>query len=82
MLRGDYKLSEIWSWAGWVGYDFIDYKRIARSDDRLTLGSTVNYSLFRNFALTFDYQHVNLDSSVSSNSFDRNVYTFGGTYKF
>ena len=55
---------------------------VSRNDDRVLLNSTVNYNVLRNFALTFDYQYTNLDSNLSGYSYQRNVYTLGGTYKY
>lgn len=82
LARADYLLSDIWSFSGRAGYDFIDYTATTREDDRWLAGTTVSYFVWRNLALTFDYQYINLDSNITANSFDRNMFTFGGTYKF
>jgi hypothetical protein len=82
LVRSEYALSDIWSLSGRAGYDFIDYTATTRQDDRWLAGTTIRYYIWRNLALTFDYQYLNLDSNIPAASFDRNMFTFGGTYKF
>jgi len=82
LVRTEYILSDIWSFSGRAAYDFIDYTATTRQDDRWLAGTTVRYYIWRNLALTFDYQYINLESNITANSFDRNMFTFGGTYKF
>jgi hypothetical protein len=46
------------------------------------IGTTMTYSVWRSFGLTFDYQHIQLSSNVPLQSFTRDVVTIGGTYKY
>jgi hypothetical protein len=82
VLRGDYLLTDIWSLSARAGYTFTDFKETGRQDDQWVAGTTVSYFVWRNLATTFEWQYVNLDSSVDANSFDRNVFTLGATYKY
>lgn len=81
-LRADYVVTDLWSLAGKLGYDYVDYTATPRRDNQWLLGTTISYFIWRDLALTFDYQHIALDSNFSVNSFNRNMYTLGGTYKF
>jgi Putative beta-barrel porin 2 len=82
VLRTDYRLTDIWSLSTRLGYDFIDYTRTPREDNQWLAGLTASYFVWRDLALTFDYEYIELDSNFAANSFTRNIYTFGGTYKF
>ena len=82
LLKADYLLSDIWMMSGKAGYTFTDYKLSPREDNLWTAGTTVSYFIWRNLAATFDYQYIDLDSNIPVNSFDRNVYTVGATYKY
>ena len=82
LLKGDYLLSDIWKVSGKAGYTFTDYELSTREDSLWVAGTTVSYYVWRNLAATFDYQYINLDSNISVNSFDRNLYTVGATYRY
>lgn len=82
LLRTDYRLTDIWSLSTRLGYDFIEYTQTTREDNQWLAGLTASYFVWRDFALTFDYEYINLNSKFTANDFNRNIYTVGGTYKF
>jgi hypothetical protein len=77
-----YALSPEWAASGRAGYINTTYVSNPRRDDAWTFGTTVTYSVWRNFALTFDYQHTELSSNVAFQGFSRDVVTLGATYKY
>jgi hypothetical protein len=82
LLRTNYRLTDIWSLSARLGYDFIGYTQTPRRDNQWVAGLTASYFVWRDLALTFDYQYITLDSNFDANDFVRNIYTVGGTYKF
>jgi Putative beta-barrel porin 2 len=82
LLQADYRLTDIWSLSTRLGYDFIRYTQTTRKDNQWLAGLTASYFIWRDLALTFDYEYIDLNSNFAANDFSRNIYTFGGTYKF
>jgi hypothetical protein len=82
LLQATYALAREWAASARFGYIRTDYLDVTRTDDSWTGGGTVTYSVWQNFGLTFDYQHVQLSSNVPLQSFTRDVVTLGGTYKY
>jgi hypothetical protein len=77
-----YALAPEWSASGRAGYIHTDYKGFNRTDDSWTIGPSLTYSVWRNFGLTVDYQHIQSASNVSFDSFSRDVVSVGVTYKY
>lgn len=71
-----------WSASGRFGFVHTDYVSTPRNDDAWTVGATFNYSVWRNFGVTLDYQHIDLASNVPLQGFTRDVVTLGLTYKY
>lgn len=82
LLRADYRLTDIWSLSTRAGYDNIKYTQTPRRDNQWLAGLTASYFVWRDLAMTFDYEYIRLDSNFAANDFTRNIYTVGGTYKF
>jgi hypothetical protein len=82
LLQATYALAREWAASARFGYIQTDYVGTGRTDNAWTEGVTVSYSVWQNFGLTFDYQHVQLNSNVPLQSFTRDVATVGGTYKY
>jgi hypothetical protein len=82
VTRADYAFAPEWTAAAIGGYVHTDYVRSVRQDDGWTLGSTLTYSVWQNFGLTLDYQHVELVSNAVLQSFSRDVVTLGVSYKY
>jgi hypothetical protein len=53
-----------------------------RLDDAWTGGATLTYSLWVNFGITLDYQHIELKSNAPFQSFTREIVTLGATYTY
>ena len=81
-FKADYTLTDTWSLSARVGYTLIDYKDSTRENDQWVAGTAINYYIWRNLAATFEWQYVNLKSSIDANSFERNVLTLGTTYRY
>jgi hypothetical protein len=89
LLQATYALAREWAASARFGYIRTDYVDTIRRDDAWTGGATVTYSVWQNFGLTLDYQHVALTSNVpfqgfllTPTGFTRDVVTLGGTYKY
>ena len=81
-LTGDYILDEIWTLSAKVGYSNTDFLTGTREDDMWSGGVAANYFIWRNLAATFEWEYVDVESNISSNSFERNQFTAGATYKY
>ena len=77
-----YAIAPEWSASGRAGYIHTDYKGINRADDSWTVGPTLTYSVWQNFGLTLDYQHIETSSNVPLASFTRDIVSLGVSYKY
>ena len=59
-----------------------DYNETPRRDNGWTAGTTLTYSIWRNFGLSLDYQHLALNSNVPDQGFSRDIVTLGVSYKY
>jgi Putative beta-barrel porin 2 len=82
LLQVTYALAREWAASARFGYIHTDFVGTFREDDAWTAGATITYSVWRNFGLTLDYQHVQNNSNVPFQGFSRDVVTLGGTYKY
>ena len=82
LAQATYALMTEWSASGRFGFIHTGYVDTHRADDAWTMGTTVNYSVWQNLGLTFDYQHIQSSSNVAFQGFTRDVVTFGLTYKY
>ncbi len=82
LLQATYALAREWAASARFGYIHTDYVATFRKDDAWTAGGTVTYSVWQNFGLTLDYQHVQLRSNVPLQGLTRDVVTLGGTYRY
>lgn len=82
LAQATYALAPEWATSGRAGYIHTDYVSSPRRDDAWTVGTTFTYSVWRNLGLAFDYQHVGMTSNTALQSFSRDVFTLGLTYKY
>jgi Putative beta-barrel porin 2 len=82
LLQTTYSLAREWSAATRFGYIRTEYIDTIRHDDGWLAGATWNYWFWRNFAVTVDYQYSQVQSNVPLNSFNRQVVSVGGTYRY
>jgi hypothetical protein len=78
----NYTLVPEWTVSARAGYIRTGYKGINRTDNSWTVGPTLTYSVWQNFGLTLDYQHVGTASNVALQSFARDIVTVGVSYKY
>jgi hypothetical protein len=82
LVQATYAIAPEWAAAARLGYIHTTYVGTTRLDDAWTGGATITYSVWLNFALTLDYQHIELKSNVPLQSFTRDVVTLGATYTY
>ncbi len=82
LLQATYALAREWAASARFGYIRTDFVDTVRRDDAWTGGATLSYSVWQNFGLTLDYQHVQLNSNVPLQSFTRDVVSVGGNYRY
>jgi len=82
LLQATYALAREWAASARFGYIRTDFVDTVRRDDAWTGGATLTYSVWQNFGLTLDYQHVQLNSNVPLQSFTRDVVSLGGNYRY
>jgi hypothetical protein len=80
--QANYALFPEWELNGRTGYVRAVYTDTPQRDNAWTFGATLTYSIWQNFSLSFDYQHLALNSNVPGQSFSRDVVTFGISYKY
>jgi hypothetical protein len=77
-----YGLSRWWSVGARFGYTRADYIGFDRTDDGWMAGASFNYEIWRNLALTLDYQYSTGHSNLVFSDYTRNQYTAGLTYRY
>jgi hypothetical protein len=82
LLQATYAVSREWATSARFGYIRTDYVGADRRDNAWSAGGTVTYSVWLNFGLALDYQHLMVTSNVPFQGFTRDVVTLGGTYKY
>jgi Putative beta-barrel porin 2 len=82
LAEADYTFAADLEASGRAGYIRTDYAGNQRRDSAWVAGATVTYSVWLNFGVTLDYQHLGSFSNVPLQSFSRDVVTIGGTYKY
>ena len=80
--QATYALGPEWAASARAGLINTDYVGNPRRDDAWTFGTTITYSVWRNFGLTFDFQHVELATNAAQQGFTRDMITLGATYKY
>ena len=65
ILQTTYGLSRQWSIGARVGYTRADYIGFDRLDNGWLAGASFNYEIWRNLALTLDYQYSKVHSNVA-----------------
>ena len=81
-LMTTYGLSRQWSVGARVGYTRADYIGFDRLDNGWMAGASFNYEIWRNLALTLDYQYSTVHSNLALSDYTRNQYTAGLTYRY
>ena len=80
--QATYALGPEWAASARAGLINTDYVGNPRRDDAWTFGTTITYSVWRNFGLTFDFQHIELATNAAQQGFTRDTVTLGATYKY
>lgn len=81
-LHLNYRFSRDWAFAWRAGYDYRAYLGVQRRDHSWRTGITLSYEIFRNVALTMDYDYSRTISSTPGIGNVRNAVMFGMNYRF
>ncbi|WP_294540072.1 outer membrane beta-barrel protein [uncultured Rhodoblastus sp.] len=82
-LQADYALFEYWRASVRAGYTDTLYTSNSTSSRAWLAGAGFSYNLWRNVALTVDYQFTRTNSlGVSATSYSQNLATAGVTYRY
>ena len=81
-LSAIYNVTSYWSILAKVGYAQSRYSDSTRPDHRVFAGLSANYTFWRNWSVTADYQFSRLKSNFAGASFKQNVTSLGVTYRF
>lgn len=82
LAEGNYRFGPSLKASGRAGYIRTGYARSSRRDDAWMIGATLTYSVWMNFGVTLDYQHLESVSNVPFQSFSRDLVTIAGTYYY
>jgi hypothetical protein len=82
VIETNYALWKQASVSARAGYNRADYVNSPRLDNAWLTGATVNYTVWQNLGVTFDYQYSKLQSNVVLSSYSDNRFTVGGSYKY
>ena len=81
-LNTSYLISRQWSAYGTFGYTHVQYIDIPRVDNAWLADLVVEYKMWRNMTLSWEYQYSSIVSNVPLNSSARNFVSMGAMYKF
>jgi len=81
-LNSSYLISKQWSLYGTLGYTHVEYIDIPRADNSWLADVVLQYQMWRNLTLNWEYQYSSIISNVPLSSSTRNFVSMGATYKF
>jgi len=82
LTTADYSLAQEWTASARAGYVRTAYVGTSRKDNAWTIGGGGTYSVWQNFGVTLDYQHIDLTSNVPLQGYTEEIVTLGVTYKY
>jgi hypothetical protein len=81
-LNSDYVISPLWSTSQHFSYAHVEYIASPRLDNTWLADATLTYNMWRNMALTWEYQYSRILSNAPLNSSTRNYAAMSALYKF
>jgi hypothetical protein len=81
-LKASYEISQQWFTNWFVSYTRIAYVDTPRLDNSWVFDATLQYDIWRNMSLVWEYRYTNLQSNVALVSQKSNYVVMGATYKF
>ena len=81
-LQTQYQLSQQWSLVGNLTYSQIDYIGTARVDNAWFADTVLNYEMWRNLTLSWEYQYTSIVSNAPLQSATRNMIMMSAMYRF
>jgi hypothetical protein len=83
LVEADYSLARYWTASLRGGYTDTQYSGVSRLDVAWTIGAGLNYTFWRNTAVTLDDQFVRTTTNASDvPTYAQNVATLGLTYHY
>jgi hypothetical protein len=77
-----YTISPQWRAAGTFGYTRTEYIDSPRLDGAWLADLTLNYDIWRNMTLTWEYQYTSIVSNAALTSAQRSLFTMSANYRF
>lgn len=71
-----------WATSARFGYVRTDFVNNVRDDNGWLAGGHLDYEVWRNLGVGFDYQYKSVNSNVAGQSFDQHVVSLGLAYKY
>ena len=81
-LTSGYRLTPQWSTSANFGYTRIEYVDSSRLDNDWSAGLTLSYDMWRNLALSWQYEYTAVSSNAPGNSSKQNLATMSANYRF
>jgi hypothetical protein len=81
-LHSSYIISPQWSVNGVFGFTHVENIGSPVWDDSYVADASINYNIWRNMTLAWEYQFSSTVSNAPQTSVDRNLITMSATYKF
>lgn len=81
-LNMRYQIDKSWAFSWRAGYDYHAFIGVPRRDHSWRTGVTLSYDIFRNAALTLDYDFSRTISNTTGIGNVRNAIMFGMNYRF
>jgi hypothetical protein len=81
-LKSSYEISRQWFTNWFVSYTHIAYVGSPRLDNSWVFDATLQYDIWRNMSLVWEYRYTNLQSNAALVSEKSNYAVMGATYKF
>ena len=81
-LQSQYQISSQWSATGNFSYTQIDFYGSPELNNDWQVGATLNYEIWRNMTLSWEYQYTDILSNVPGNSARRNFVMMSANYRF
>jgi hypothetical protein len=82
ILNADHEISYLWSVSSRLGFEHVAYVDADESDNRWRAATALNYRIWRNMDLAFEYEYQYVNSGDPDGSFDKSLVTVGATYKY
>ena len=81
-LQSNYQISQQWTAVGHLGYTRFEYIDSSKLNNVWLADATLQYSIWKDLTLSWEYQYASVLSNVPLSSAKRNFVMMGALYKF